>query len=371
MYRRICREHTMKKTITLLTASILLAGCGGNSQPTEQTAAPVPSTPVTVVHAEEMAHSPIQYHIGRMEAVESAQLTPRTSGFLLNKLFDDGAFVEAGAVLFEIDPTSYQAAFDAAKATLSEAQSALSLTQLNHERTTQMLKSGGISQSQLDLSIAELEMARSRVVSARANVRVQQDNLDQTQVKAPYSGQLGKSNFSIGDMVGPNFGPLIDLIKMDPIDATFSIKESELSQYQLQGKQATSVLLERDGQLTDYQGNIAFVDNKVNAASGTVTISASFDNSEAGLLPNQFVRVGLTSAEPLSGVQIPHKAIHQDQLAQYVLTIEEGNAVRRDVVVGDRIGQDVFVANGLDAGEPVIVGGLQRIRPGAPVSVAE
>ncbi len=371
MYRRICREHTMKKTITLLTASILLAGCGGNSQPTEQTAAPVPSTPVTVVLAEEMAHSPIQYHIGRMEAVESAQLTPRTSGFLLNKLFDDGAYVEAGAVLFEIDPTSYQAAFDAAKATLSEAQSALSLTQLNHERTTQMLKSGGISQSQLDLSIAELEMARSRVVSARANVRVQQDNLDQTQVKAPYSGQLGKSNFSIGDMVGPNFGPLIDLIKMDPIDATFSIKESELSQYQLQGKQATSVLLERDGQLTDYQGNIAFVDNKVNAASGTVTISASFDNSEAGLLPNQFVRVGLTSAEPLRGVQIPHKAIHQDQLAQYVLTIEEGNAVRRDVVVGDRIGQDVFVANGLDAGEPVIVGGLQRIRPGAPVSVAE
>ena len=90
----------MKKTITLLTASILLAGCGGNSQPTEQTVAPVPSTPVTVVLAEEMAHSPIQYHVGRMEAVASAPMTPKNNGFLLNKLLDYGALFGTGRVLF-------------------------------------------------------------------------------------------------------------------------------------------------------------------------------------------------------------------------------------------------------------------------------
>ncbi len=367
------REKIMKKiSLTLITSSILLAGCGGSQKAEEQGAqAAAPATPVTVSLAKEMEHSPIQYYVGKMEAVESANLTPRATGFLLEKRYDDGAFVEKGAVLFEIDPTSYQAAFDSAKATLSEAESALSLTQLNHERTTQMFKSGGSSQAQLDVSIAELEMAKSRIVSAKANVRVQQDNLEQTKVRAPYAGQLGKSNFSIGDMVGPNFGPLTDLIMMDPIDASFSIKESELVDYAFNGESVPSVVLEQNGELLDLTGEVSFVDNKVNAASGTVSISASFNNAEAGLLPNQFVRVGLTHAEPLVGVEIPHKAIHQDQLTQYVLTIEEGNAVRRDVQVAERIGQNVFVVNGLTADEPVIVGGLQRIRPGAPVTIAE
>lgn len=359
-----------KRSLSVVATALILAGCGSSDDSTPVAAAAPQATPVTVASAVEMQHAPTSYHVGRMQAIESANLTPRTTGFLLTKHFEDGSLVEKGDVLFEIDPTSYQAALDAAEAALDQAVAALNLTELNHKRNENMMAAGGMSQAQLDVSAAELTMARSRVDSAKANIVVQQDNLDQTLVRAPYSGQLGKSNFSIGDMVGPNFGPLTDIIMMTPIEASFSIKETEIADFTLAGENATTAKLELDGVLRERVGNISFVDNKVNPTSGTISISATFDNEDGAFLPNQFVRVALND-QPLDGVMIPHEAIHQDQTSQYVLTIENGNAERRAVIVNDRIDDQVFVSEGLTAGEPVIVGGLQRIRPGAPVTIAE
>lgn len=360
----------MKKTPLYIATALILAGCGGSND--EQVAGvAAQATPVSVAEAVEYQHRPTQFFIGRMQAMESANLTPRTTGFLQKKLFDDGSLVEKGDVLFEIDPTSYQAALDAAKATLKEAEAALSLATLNHNRTQNMLNTGGVSQAQLDLSDAELTMARSRLESARANVLVQQDNLDQTQVRAPYSGKLGKSRFSIGDMVGPNFGPLIDLVQVDPIKASFSLKEGDLSQHDLSGENASIVTLEIDGQAETDQGVISFVDNKVSPASGTVSVAAEFLNSDGRYTPNQYVRVGLSPQSPLEGFKLPHAAIHQDSRSQYVFVIDQGIAKRVDVGVSDRIGQDVFVADDLEGHRSVIVGGLQRIREGSPVVAAE
>jgi membrane fusion protein (multidrug efflux system) len=364
----------MKKSPLYIATALVLAGCGGsaetNSANTQNVAAPQ-ATPVSIVEAASFQHSPTTYYVGRMQAIESAQLTPRTSGYLLVKHFEDGATVEKGDILFEVDPTSYQAALDSAMATLNEAQAALELTKLNHSRTENMLSTGGVSQAQLDLSSAELTMAKSRLQSAKANVVVQRDNLDQTKVRAPYGGKLGKSRFSIGDMVGPNFGPLTDIVQVSPMEASFSLKESELSHHQLTGSNQAQVALEVEGEMFENPGRISFVDNKINPTSGTVNIAAEFDNPHGDLTPNQYIRVALSPSEPIDGVKVPHAAIHQDHSAQYVFTIEEGQAVRRNVDVGDRIGQKVFVIAGLDANEPVIVGGLQRIREGAPVVVAE
>lgn len=361
----------MKKTPLYIITAMVLAGCGGSAEKEVSAQTTPPATPVTVVEAVAFEHSPTQFYVGRMQAIESANLTPRATGFLLVKHFDDGAFVEKGDVLFEIDPTSYQAALDAANATLKEAQAALALSQLNHQRTENMRNTGGVSEAQLDLSLAELTMAKSRVESAKANVLVQQDNLAQTKVTAPYSGKLGKSAFSIGDMVGPSFGPLIDLVQVSPIEASFSLKENEISQHQLTGEQTAVVSLEIDGNLASEPGQISFVDNKISATSGTISVAAQFANDDAAYTPNQYVRIGLSPQTPLDGVKIPHAAVHQDNQAQYVLTIEEGNATRREVEVSDRLGQNVFITAGLDANESVIVGGLQRIREGSPVVASE
>ncbi|MDF2154601.1 efflux RND transporter periplasmic adaptor subunit [Vibrio sp. CAU 1672] len=359
----------MKRTPLYVATALLLAGCGGTTETTSTAAAP--ATPVSVVNATAYQHSPVNFYVGRMQAIESAKLTPRTTGYLLTKYFEDGALVEKGDVLFEIDPTSYQAALDAARATLSEANAALALTQLNHERTSNMLTTGGVSQAQFDLSLAELSMAKYRVKSAKANVVVQQDNLEQTKLRAPYSGKLGKSLFSIGDMVGPNFGPLTDIVQIHPIEASFSLKQGELQRHNLQEGTATLVSLEVNGELVPDNGTLSFVDNKIDPQSGTVDIAATFNNQDGHLKANQYIRVGLAPSTAIEGVKVPHSAIHQDHKAQYVLTIEDGHAVRRDVEVADRLGQKVFLTAGLQVGEPVIIGGLQRIREGAPVVAAE
>jgi membrane fusion protein (multidrug efflux system) len=360
-----------KKQIIAAAIGLALVGCG-NSETNTETATQAPqATPVTVVTANAYEHQPINYFVGRMAAVESANLTPRASGFLVAKHFNDGAFIEKGDVIFEIDPTSYNAALDAAKATLAEANAAYALTQLNHERNTRMLKTGGMSQAQIDISIAELEMALSRVNSAKANVLVHEDNLAQTKVRAPYSGQLGKSKFSIGDMVGPSFGPLTDLVMTHPIKANFSVKEADLNLISLSENSTKRVTLDIDGNEHPNTGELTFIDNKVNATSGTIAVAASFNNEDSALLPNQFVRVGISDLNPTIGVKIPHKAIHQDAGEQFVMTIEDGVAQRRAVEVADRIGMNVVVTSGLGEGEPVIVGGLQRIRVGSPVAHAE
>ncbi|MGF1770267.1 efflux RND transporter periplasmic adaptor subunit [Enterovibrio makurazakiensis] len=359
----------MKKvSLSIVASALLLAGCSAEKE-TVGSAAPA-ATAVTVVEAVETNHAPVNFYVGRIQAMESAQLTPRTTGYLLSKNFEDGALVDKGSVLFDIDPTSYQAALDAAKATLVEATSALNLSKLNHTRNKNMLSTGGLSQAQFDLSLAELTMAKSRVESAKANVTVQQDNLEQTKVRAPYSGRIGKSNFSIGDMVGPSFGALTDIIQVSPIEASFSVNENKLAHYKFEKNSQTPFILEIDGQTTGHVGSLSFVDNKVNATSGTIAIAAQFDNDAGALIPNQFVRVGVTAGE-LQGQIIPHKAIHQDVDSHYVMMIVDGVATRKDVEVASRIGQDVFVTGGIESGDSVIVGGLQRIRAGAPVVAAE
>jgi membrane fusion protein (multidrug efflux system) len=361
----------MKKlTLSIIASSLLLVGCGSNSKEAVVATA-APATAVTVVNAKAIEHSPITHYIGRMQAMESANLVPRSSGHLKAKHFADGAMVNKGDLLFEIDATSYQAAVSAANASVKEASSAFKVAKLNLHRQTEMNKAGGSSQAQLDLAKAELEMAESRVSLARANRQVHQDNLQQTKVIAPYAGQLGKANFSIGDMVGPSFGPLTDLIMINPIEASFSLKESELSQFVLKGENKANVMLKINDSDEIINGELSFVDNKINANSGTITVGAVFDNHNNQLTTNQFVQIGLSDAAPLRGVKIPHVAIHQDQISQFVLTVKDNTVERQDVFVAQRIGQNVFISEGLAADETVIVGGLQRVRPGATVTVVE
>ncbi|MGL6313318.1 efflux RND transporter periplasmic adaptor subunit [Vibrio sp. WXL103] len=360
----------MKIRPLYLATALLLTGCGDSSDNAPQAAAPA-AKPVTVVKSQAFEHSPTHHFVGRMQAIESAKLTPRTTGYLLSKRFEDGAMVEKGDVLFEIDPTSYEAALDAARATLEEATAALALTELNHKRNQNMLKTGGVSQAQLDVSAAELSMARSRVQSAKANLVVQQDNLEQTKVRAPYSGQLGKTNFSIGDMVGPNFGPLTDIVQIHPIEASFSIKESDLARHKLQDDDRDLVSLHLEGQEEFDLGEISFVDNKINPSTGAIEVAAEFANEEMAYRPNQYVRVGLRPSEPMAGVTVPHKAVHQDALSQYVFIVDNGTATKVEVEVTDRLEQDVFITAGLQPQDAVITGGLQRIREGDSVVIAE
>lgn len=359
----------MKSSLSIIAVALLLIGCVDKKND-QETIQPKPVT-VSIYRAQSSSHTPTAYYNARIQAIESASLISRATGFLLKKNFADGALVEKGDVLFEIDPTTYEAALQVAIASLKEAESSLKLVELNHSRNKVLVTSGGISQANLDRSYAELQVAKSKVQAANSNVVIQKDNLENTKVKAPYSGQLGKTNFSIGDMVGPNFGPITDLVQITPIEASFFLKESELVKHQVRTRELSDFSMKVEGNVLDAAGKITFIDNKVNANSGTVNIAARFDNSNGALIPNQFVRVGISPSQPIDGVVVPHKSIHQDKENKYVLIIDEGIATRRDVDVLARLGQEVFITDGLSVGEPVIIGGLQRIRPGSLVTFKE
>lgn len=361
----------MKRPLLLAMLILFLTGCVDNSTESQLNETQPAPTAVTIERAQSHLHAPTTFFNARIQAIESASLTPRTTGFLLRKNFSDGAIVEEGDILFEIDPTTYEAAVQAAEAGLEEAEASLELIKITHDRQESLLNSGGISQANFDRSEADFKAAKSKVQAAKANLIMQSDNLENTKVKAPYSGQIGRSNFSIGDMVGPDFGPLTDIVQVTPIEASFSLNENELTQHKVRAGKGSDYSLKVDGSVLDLKGNISFIDNKVNANSGTVNVAAQFDNSSGTLIPNQFVRVGISPSQPLEGVVIPHKSVFQDKESQYVLTVSQGIATKQEVTIVARIGQEVFISEGLYEDTPVIIGGQQRIMPGSPVTFEE
>lgn len=322
--------------------------------------------PVEATQVETGFFQPSMIITGKLEAQEHANLTPRVTGYLVKQNFADGSSVTKGDVLFEIDPTPYQLALDSATAVLQQAEANLEQAKLNFNRTRDLQGSGGATKANLDDATAQLSVATAGVASAKAGMNKAEDDLSHTKVRAPYSGTIGKARFSQGDMVSPATGALIDIAQLHPLNASFSLGYDDFNKFQIDeaGKVNVSLVKENiDGQLT-------FIDNKINATSGTIEIAATFDNADNALRPNQITRIQLTSADKTKGVWIPHTAVIQDLMMQFIYVVnDEGLAERREITVDVREGKNVFISQGLESGEMVITDGLIRVRPNAPVAI--
>ncbi|WP_394209007.1 efflux RND transporter periplasmic adaptor subunit [Enterovibrio calviensis] len=310
--------------------------------------------------------SPTKSYVAKLEAAEHARLMTRISGYLTKQHFNDGAWVNEGDVLFDIDPIPYQQALAIATANLEKAKAALARVELSHKRVVALQNNGGSTQANLDDIIAELTVSRANVEVANAVANKARDDLAYTQIRAPYSGRLGKSNFSKGDMITPASGPITDIVQVHPITATFSVSHEEYLQRKAQQQGAVTFSLNETGQ----EGTLQFVDNKINPASGTIQVAAQFDNDDLSLFPNQVVRVSLKNAASFDGVWIPQASVQQALTEQFVYVVNDGKAERRPVNVLEREGANVFVNDGIHAGEQVITSGLLRVRPDVPVVVS-
>ncbi|GAA4893720.1 efflux RND transporter periplasmic adaptor subunit [Ferrimonas pelagia] len=319
--------------------------------------------PVTLKQAEGTLLAPTQVLVGKMEAKEHTQLTARVSGYLLTQHFADGAEVKAGDVIFQIDPVPYQQAHSIAEAQYMQAEAALQQAMLTFERMRDLQGSGGASLANLDDATATLAMSQAQVAAARAALEKAQDDLAYTKVRAPYDGKLGKSRFSKGDLVAPGAGPMIDLAQTHPILANFSMN---FEQYVASGISSDTAVKLVD---SDRSGSLAFTDNKINPASGTIDLYALFDNSDYRYKPHQIVRVEVTDQTTHQGVWLPLTAVGQDLQSQFVYVANGGKAERRVIDVKERTATDVFVVAGVEAGENVVIDGLLRVRPGAPLAV--
>lgn len=332
--------------------------------------------------------------VGSVVAAQQVALTSRVEGFLDSVNFTEGSFVEADSIAFVIEKDTYQAAvagaeaqLEAAKASLAGAEANLKLQDLNLVRQQELLRTNAVSQSVVDQAQASRDGAQAQVDQAKAQILLMQSqlqtaqlNLSFTDIKSPIAGRIGKANITEGNLVSPQSGTLATVVQTDPIRVVFSISDREYLEVvrtlkpDNPGLDADAAayrpkLKLSDGTEYDQTGRIAFLDNTIDPATGTIAVYAEFPNPQLKLVPGQFVQVTVKAGEAVELPVVPASAILQDQQGAYVFGLDQNNRAQiRRVTLGQRVGTDVAVTAGLAQGEMVIVSGIQKVRAGIEVT---
>lgn len=312
-----------------------------------------------------------------MEALQAVDVRARVQGFLEQRQVEEGDYVQAGTLLFVIEPDQYQVRLASARADLAQAEANLREKERALTRTRGLSRRGVVSEAELDTAIAAQETAQAQVQIASAAVQAAELDLEYTRIHAPIDGRIGRAFVSEGNFVGPESGPLARLVRLDPIRVVFSVSERALVEVQLSLQETSLEELTQqfvprlrlpNGTMYDRAGQIDFIDNEVDPGTGTIAVRALFPNENAILLPGQFVTVVVRRQE---GERLPvvlQSAVQEDRQGRYVLVVDDQNRVsQRRIQTGTRTDQGWAVAAGLQVGETIIVQGVQKVRPGMTV----
>ena len=374
----IATQHLQNCRQLILSGLVLLTlstACPVGAQSPGQM--PPPLVEVAVIS--EAAVNPPMTHVGRIEAIQAVDVQARVQGYLEQVNFIEGGRVKAGDLLYVIEQAPYLAQVNADKAKTAQAQAALNKARQYRERL-QNVRSGGVSKTDLETALADEQEAQAQVDQAAATLAVSHLNLDYTTIKAPISGRIGVSNFTQGNLVGPDSGALARIVQLNPIRVVYSVSETDrvdvLLSIQNQGKSfndAKKDIVPRlrlpNGVMYPIPGRIEFTDNEVDSATGTVAVRAVFANPDELLLPGQFVTVELSLADPQKMPMVPQRAVLEDSQGQYVFVVDSDNrAQRRNITTGLTVGTTWAVKSGLMAGETVVVSGVQKVRTGQTVN---
>lgn len=325
-------------------------------------------------------YQPKSEYVGRLQAQEDVTIEAQVRGYLRTRDFKEGQLVQAGAVLYTIDDSEFEAAMARAKADLAAAVANQANATRNYNRGIELLPKGAISQSEMDDLTAKKLDSDARIASAQAQITSAEVNLGFTTIAAPITGRIGRSMVSPGDLVGPTGGALTTLVSIDPIQALFQVSEATYISAittRLQGQQLDPEALRNievsleltNGVLYPEVGKIDYFANRVDASTGTLEARALIPNPHSLLVPGQYVRVVLQDTNLLEGLFIPQAAVQADQQGAFALAVDNNSAVvRRGVELGHRLDAKVLVISGLSEGEQVIVRGLQQVRPGMTVT---
>ena len=361
------RPHLLGSSVGL--AGILLAGC--DEQPeTGQAAAPPPPA-VSVIEVARQPVTPSVSFTGRVVAVDRVDLLARVTGFLERREFTEGEDVEQGDLLFVIEQAPFEAEVARAEAEVARAEASLAEAQATLGRIQEAVQSGAVSQQELDQATAAQAMARAEVLAAEAELKTAQLNLSYTEIEAPIGGRVGRSNYTVGNLVGPDSGVLATIVSQDPIYVTFPVSTRVLLDAQRRAEKADALVVRvqlPDGTVYEHPGAINFADIQVNEGTDTIDIRAEFANPERLLVDGQFITVFVETEQPQQAIVITQSALQVDQAGPYVLTVSRENKVeQRRVQTGQALEGRVVIASGLSEGERVIVEGLQKVRPGQEV----
>lgn len=362
-----------KKLIVMLCmGALLLVGCGSE----EEMASELP----VGIGVYEITEAEIRQQwrvIGRTQAVESVELRARIEGEVTEVLFQRGSHVDAGDVMFRLKDDIAREQVRRSEAQVDSRRSALTLARRNFQRGLELQAEGYLSTADLDRLRNEAEQAESALSDAEAALRQSRLNLDYTVITAPISGRAGNTSVTMGDLVGPGSGALVEIIAPDPIRVQFQLTDREFSNLShVRGQGLTAIGLDvyllLDGQRRHpFPGVIDFVDIAVQETTGTVDATARFANPDEALVPGLFVTLLFERSEPMSGLLVPEQAVQRNQLGPFVMRVASDDTVsQRQLTLGPRYGGAWQVQDGLEVGDLVVVEGLQKIRPDTPVQVS-
>lgn len=359
----------MKEIIVAILAALVLSSCGRPSLEKKPVVASPAPVEVALVETRSM---PVEMKaIGAVEPIASVQLKSKVQGEILEVHFADGAQVNAGDLLFSIDPRPFQAALKRAEANLSIARSAAANAIEQAGRYSSLIKSGVASKEQTSQILSAADAQKSGLAARQADVDEAQLSMDWSQVRSPISGRAGAALLKAGNIAQPNVDTLAVINQMQPIYVAFSLPENSLADVRkwMEKARATVSAYDPDSGNLLGTGELTFVDNAVDRTTGMVAFKATFPNADDSLWPGQFVDVTVKLAEEPDAIVIPAAAIMEGQQGAQVYVVTGDTASLRKITVERSLNGLAIIQEGLQPGEVVVTTGQLRVIPNGRVSV--
>ena len=364
--------------LRLIVGSSLLmfAGC-------KRQVSPPPPPPPTVTVAKPVSKKIVEHseYTGRLAAIENVDVRPRVSGYINEIDFKDGALVKKGDLLFIIDPRPYQAALGQSEGQLKQAQAQQDLANRNFGRAQTLQETKVSSKEEFDQAATTRNQGEAQVATAQAALDAAKLNLDFTRITAPIDGRVSREQVTVGNLVATDTTVLTNIVSVDPIYAYADVDERTVIAYQHMINEGT-VKDARDSTIQvaislageqgfPHKGFIDFVDNQINAATGTLSIRGQFPNKDGGLLAGMFIRMQIPTSPEHDALLVTDRAVGSDQGQKFLLVVNGDKVDQRNVTLGPIVDGLRVVTGGLQPDDQVIINGLMKARPGSQVKVEQ